>query len=264
MAQEEAVKSVKRAIAVLRAFSLEEPELGVMELSRRLGTHKSTVSRLLATLEAGGLVSRNPETGRYRLGVGLLELGGLVVVHADLRQVARPLLSQLAQQTQETVDLAVRDGNEVINIEQAVPYGRRVLNIGWVGRRTPLHASSTGKILLAFLPEEELYALLQEPLVRFTEHTVTDIQELHAQLELVRQRGYATGLEELETGLNAVAAPVHDHSGRVIAAVSMAGPSYRLSRQRILEEVAEQVTNCAERISRVLGFVPTSETDADS
>ncbi|RLC62423.1 MAG: IclR family transcriptional regulator [Chloroflexi bacterium] len=262
MSQGQVVKSVRRAVAILRSFSLGEPELSVTHLSRRLNVHKSTVSRLLSTLEAEGLVDRNPETGCYRLGVGLIELAGLVVLHRDLRQAARPLLRQLADQTQETVNLAVRDGNEVINIEQVVPRDRRVLNIGWVGRRTPLHASSTGKVLLAYLPEAELNALIQNPLPRFTEYTITDAQVLRAELALVRQRGYATGLEELENGLNAVAAPVRDHTGQVIATVSAAGPSYRFSREHIKKEAAAQVIACAEQISRALGFARTGETES--
>jgi DNA-binding IclR family transcriptional regulator len=168
--------------------------------------------------------------------------------------VALSLLRGLADETQETVNLAVRAGSEAVNIEQIAPHGRRVLNIGWVGRRTPLHASSTGKMLLAFLPEADLDALLQEPLPPFTEHTITEPQALRADLALVRKRGYATGLEELEIGLNAVAAPVRDHTGRVIATFSVAGPSYRLSKQRIEEEVAARVMECGKRISSALGF----------
>jgi IclR family acetate operon transcriptional repressor len=260
VSQGQVVKSVRRAVAILRSFSLEEPELSVTHLSRLLDVHKSTASRLLSTLEMEGLVDRNPETWRYRLGVGLIELAGLVVLHADLRWVARPLLRKLADQMHETVNLAVRDGSEAINIEQVSPYDRRVVNIGWVGRRTPLHASSTGKVLLAYLPEAELGALLQGPLTRFTEHTIADIQALRAELALVRQRGHATGLEELEVGLNAVAASVRDHTGQVIAAVSASGPSYRFSRQRIEEEAVAQVMACAEQVSRALGFARTDET----
>jgi DNA-binding IclR family transcriptional regulator len=259
MARGDEVKSVKRAVALLRCFSLDEPELGVTELGKRLGIHKSTVSRLLSTLEGEGLVNRNPETGRYRLGVGLISLAGLVMAHANLRQVAGPLLHELAEQTQETVDLAVRERNRAVNVEHIVLHRRRVLNIGWVGRSTPLHASSTGKVLLAYLPEEELDRLLVRPLRRFTEHTITDVSALRDELANVRQRGYATGLEELEIGLHALAVPVRDHSGRVIAAISVAGPSYRFTRQRMLGDVKEQATDCAMGVSQALGFRPASE-----
>jgi DNA-binding IclR family transcriptional regulator len=254
--QRHGIESVKRAIAILRCFSRSRPELGVTELSREIGVHKSTISRLLATLEPEGFVNRNPDTGRYRLGVGLLELAGLVTIHIDLRHVARPLLVQLAEQTLETVNLAVRDHNRVVNIELVPSRDRRILNIGWVGRRTPLHVASTGKVFLAHLSEAERETLIQEPLELFTEHTITDLQELREELLVAQERGFATGLEEVEIGLNAVGAPIRDHTGNVIAAVSTAGPAYRLSRERILEEVAEQVITCANRISQGLGFSP--------
>lgn len=254
MSQDRAVQSVKRAIDILRCFSREDYELGVMQLSRKLDLHKSTVSRLLYTLGTEDLVYRNPETGRYRLGVGLVELGGLVVLHADLRRVARPHLRELADESQETVNLAVRAGGEAVNVDQVTPYDRRVVNIGWVGRRTPLHSSSTGKVLLAYLSQKELDALLQDPLPRFTDHTIIDPQVLGERLALVRQKGYAVGLEELEIGLNAVAAPVHDHTGEVIAAVSIAGPTYRFSAELIEAEMAARVVACTERISRALGY----------
>jgi IclR family acetate operon transcriptional repressor len=259
--QKYSIESVKRAIAILRSFSRTKSELGVTELSRELSVHKSTVSRLLSTLESEGFVSRNPDTGRYRLGVGLLELAGLVIIHTDLRRVARPLLAQLAEQTLETVNLAVRDHNRVINIELIPSRDRRILNVGWVGRHTPLHVSSTGKVFLAHLSEIELTALLQETLERFTEHTVTDPQMLREELSIIRERGFATGFEELEIGLNAVGAPIRDHTGNVIAAVSTAGPAYRLSRDHILEKVADDVVNCALDISHALGYY--TETNKD-
>jgi DNA-binding IclR family transcriptional regulator len=147
------IKSVEKAIAILKAFTIERPELSVTELSQELILHKSTVSRLLSTLEEGNLVEQNPETGKYRLGVALIGLGALVIAHTDVREIARSLLRQLAQETQETVNLAVLDGDEVINIEQMLPETRQVKNIGWVGRRTPLHCVATGKVLLAYQPQ---------------------------------------------------------------------------------------------------------------
>ncbi len=253
MSQGQVVKSVGRAVAILRSFSLEEPELSVTLLSRRLNIHKSTVSRLLSTLESESLVDRDPETGRYRLGVGLIELASLVVLHTDLRQVARPLLRQLAEDTQETVNLAVLSGDVVINIEQMLPNKRQVKNIGWVGRRTPLHCVSTGKALLAYQPEEEIAHIIAKGLPRYTDKTITDPDQLREELMKVRRQGYAIGSEELELGLNAVAAPVRNHEGEVIAAVSVSGPSYRISLQKI-PELAELVKQTAGQVSRQLGY----------
>jgi DNA-binding IclR family transcriptional regulator len=251
---EDEVKAVRRAIAILRCFTLEESELGVSTISRRLNVHKSTVSRLLSTLELEGLVNKNPENRRYRLGMGLLGLANHIVLYTDLKQVARPLLRQLANQTQETVDLAVRDGDKVVNIEQITPSDRLILNVGWVGRSSPLHASSTGKVLLACMDKDELDDLLEGSLESFTEFTVTDPQVLRAELAQVKQIGYATGFEILEIGLNAVAAPIQDHTGQVVATCSVAGPSYRLSKQLVQNKVAGQVIECASKISRALGY----------
>jgi IclR family acetate operon transcriptional repressor len=262
--QKAGVESVKRAFSILRCFSLNRAELGVTEISRELGVHKSTVSRLLSTLESERVVIRNPESGRYRLGVGLLELSGFVTLHADLRRVARSFMNQLAQLTQETVNLAVIEGDEVVNIEHITPFGRRVMNIGWVGRRTPLHASSTGKVLMAYLPRPDLEAILQKPLVKFTEHTLVELSELQAEMGLIHEQGYATGLEELEIGLNAIAAPIRDHTGRVIAALSTAGPAYRLSKERIKEVLAPLVLDYVKQISLELGYLEESETTAES
>lgn len=257
--QKVGVESVKRAFSILRCFSIERAELGVTEISRELGVHKSTVSRLLSTLESEHAVLRNPESGKYRLGVGLLELSGFVTLHADLRRVARSFMSQLAQLTQETVNLAVIEGDEVVNIEHIAPFGRHVMNIGWVGRRTPLHASSTGKVLLAYSPATDLKAILQKPLTKFTEHTLVEFSELQAEMALIREQGYATGLEELEIGLNAIGAPIRDHTGRVIAALSTAGPAYRLSVERINDVLAPLVLDYVKQISLELGYVEENE-----
>lgn len=247
------VVSVKRAVAILRSFSLEEPELGVTELSRRLKVHKSTVSRLLYTLQEEGIVDRNAETRKFRLGVGLLGLANLVLLQNNLRQIARPILVQLSESTQETVNLAIYEDDEAINIEQVTPPQRRISSIGWVGRHTPLHASSTGKVLLAYRSEKEMNDYFHNPLTRYTENTITDAKKLHAELKKTIQRGYATGIEELEIGLTAVAAPIRNHTGQVIAALSVSGPSYRLPIIR-LEEVSQEVIESALVISLELGY----------
>lgn len=248
------VQSLRRAVAILRAFAIDTPELGVTEISNRVGLHKSTTFRLLSTLITEGLVSQNPETGRYRLGIGLIELAGRVLVHADLRRVARRHMRLLAEEVGETVNLAVLDGNESLNLEQSVPHGRLVANHGWVGRRTPAYATSTGKVLLAWLAPDNLETLLVDPLEIYTPNTITSIDTLQAELDSVRQAGYAVGHEEYEVGLNAVAAPIHNHNDQVIAALSASGPSYRLPAERF-EEVAEEVVGTAQAISAELGHV---------
>jgi DNA-binding IclR family transcriptional regulator len=246
------VQSVERAIAILNAFSPERPERGIGELSRELDLHKSTVSRLMKTLERGGLLARHPETERYRLGVGLIGLAEQVVSHLDLREVARPFLRRLAETCQETVNLAVLNGDRVVNLEQFVPPARQVKNIGRVGRRTCLHCTAAGKVLLAHLSRQERDQILPESLERFTPHTITHRHKLEEELTQTHAQGYAVAREELEKGLNVVAAPIYDYSGQVSAAVSVAGPSYRLPGD-LLPQLAALVVDTARRISEQLG-----------
>lgn len=248
------VQSLSRAIAILHAFNRETPELGVTEISKLVGLHKSTTFRLLSTLIAEGLVSQDPETGRYRLGVGMLDLAGRVQVHTEVRQAARPFMQPLAQRLGATVNIAILDRGMSFNVEQAVPIGYLVVNYGWVGRRTPLHATSTGKILLAWLPAAEMHALLGAPLERFTPNTITSRRQLDLELERVRSAGYAVGREEYEVGLNAIAAPLRDKSGGVIAALSVSGPAYRLAPESFTAAAAE-LTSAATTVSRQLGWV---------
>jgi DNA-binding IclR family transcriptional regulator len=247
------VRSVERAIAILKSFSASEPELGVGELSRRLDLPKSTVFRLLSTLESGGLVGQNPETDRYRLGVGLIGLADNVMGYASLRRMARPFLSQLASQARETVSLTVVDGREAVNVEQFVPPGRLVVRVGWVGRRMPIHAVSAGRAIIAFWPEDDVADLLHGDLPALTPNTITDKEALRARLQQVRQTGFDTAFEELEEGLSAVAAPVRDHRGCVAASVSVSGPASRLTRGWIAE-LAPLVVETADQIAREIGY----------
>jgi IclR family transcriptional regulator, acetate operon repressor len=247
------VQSLDRALEILRLLG-SEPEMRVTDLARRLEVHKSTVSRLLATLQEHGLVEQNPSTERYRLGYGLVRLAGSVVAELDLARASRPVLEQLAARCGETVNLAILQGDQVVNIDQiAAP--NLVVNVNWVGKQTPLHATSNGKILLAHLPEDERRRLLRGPLPRLTPRTITDVRTLEKQLRRAAEDGYAFTLEELELGLNAVAAPVYAADGRVLAAVSVAGPAYRVTPQR-LAELGEMTREAAAAISRRLGYIP--------
>lgn len=251
MSAETGTQSVDRAIAILKTFTHEESVLGVTEISQRNGLHKSTAHRLIAALEREGLLSQDPGTGRYRLGLSLLTLAGRVQVHEELQGIARPKLQDLAQRTRETANLSVLDGGEAIIVERVLAPGRQMLSFEWVGRRAHVHAVSTGKVLLAFLPEDEGSKLMEGPLPSFTPATLTDRAALKKELNRVRRRGYATDIEELEEGLSGVAAPVRNSSQEVIAAVAISGPSSRITGKRI-PELAQEVLTAAERISHDL------------
>ncbi len=252
------VQAVRRAIAILKAFSSDEPELGVAELSRRLDLPKSTVSRLLATLEEEGLVAQDPETGLYRLGVELMRLANNVHIYTDLRRIARPYMRSLAVDVGESVSIAVLQGHDVINLDVFVPPGHLIKRVGWAGRQMPAYATAAGRAILAFLPREERLRALEGPFKAFTPRTITDPKRLRLELQRIHAQGYATAYEELEEGLHAVSAPIFNYEGRVIASISVSGPGYRLTRARV-REIAPKVVETALRISAEMGYRPAEE-----
>ena len=254
----EGLRSVNRALRALELIA-EAGELGVTELGRRLGVHKATASRLAATLARRGLIERDPVSDRYRLGFGLIRLAGAAMAGLDLVSSARPVLEELAEQTRETVTLGVVSGDDVVSIDQ-VSGTRSIVSVSWVGKRTPLHATSTGKILLAGMSDAELDRRLARGLERATPRTVTDPAELRSQLEEARRRGWAQTLEELEEGLNAVAAPVRQADGEVVGALSVSGPAFRM-RPVDLPRLGRLTALAAEQVSRRLGHqAPTSRS----
>jgi IclR family transcriptional regulator, acetate operon repressor len=252
------VQSVGRAIRILELVADHPGELGVSELGRRLGVHKATASRLVSTLAGRGLLERDPDTDKYRPGFGLVRLATTAVADLDLVRTARPVMQRLAEETQETVNLAVLDGREVVNIDQ-VAGSHAVVNVNWVGKRTPLHCTSNGKILLAHLPPADRDRILAGPLEVRTPRTIGDQDVLRTQLRQARRQGYAYTVEELEVGLNAVAAPVRGPGGSAVAAVSVAGPAYRVTTARI-PELAGIVIRAGTEISRRMGHAERRES----
>ncbi|WP_416985710.1 IclR family transcriptional regulator [Streptomyces sp. T028] len=249
---ESPVQSVDRAASILELLGRHE-EAGVTDMAAELGVHKSTASRLATALEMRGLIEQTEERGKYRLGLGLIRLAGAATVRLNLSQQSRPVCELLAGRVAETINLAILDRDAAINIDQVLGPSA-VTTHNWLGRRTPLHATSSGKILLAHLPEHELMNRFTEPLQSYTSRTVTDPGTLRAQLKVARADGCAYTVEELEPGLNAVAAPVFTFNGQVVAAVSASGPSFRLTEQR-LPEVGAAVRAAAAEISGRLGHL---------
>ena len=244
------VQSVDRALRILEILA-RSGESGVTDVAAALGVHKSTAFRLVATLEQHGLVEQVEGRGKYRLGVGLLRLAGATSARLDVVQEARPLCKQLAAATGETVNLATLSGNSALYLDQvAGPSALQSHN--WVGQHIPLHATSNGKVLLAWLPPEELTDLLGR-LPAFTDVTITSKAALKRELEVVRSQGYALAVDELEIGLTALAAPVRNAHGDVICSISLSGPTFRLRQERF-EEVTPLLVAAAEELSHRLGW----------
>ena len=246
------IQAIERAVAILNAFSMETPELGVTELAERVGLHKSTVHRFMVNLDAAGLVERNARTGRYRLGLHIFELGGLVMQQMNLWDEALPFLESLVRDTGETGHLAVLDGGEAIYIERVE--ARRALRVpSAIGRGYPAHATNLGKVLLADLPPERVAEIVAERgLASFTRNTITDPDELNAELERIRERGFAIDDEEYDEGLRCIGAGVRDHSGHVVSALGIGGPVTRVTPARV-DELGELVMAAARGLSRRLG-----------
>lgn len=242
------LQSVDRALETLELLA-EHGESGVTEVADLLGVHKSTASRLLAALEARRMVEQGGERGRYRLGGGVLALAGAVAGQMDLVRAARGVCEALAEQVGETVNVAIADGGDVVNVDQARG-GSALSTQNWVGERTPAHATSSGKVLLAFgaLPHPSG----RGPLARFTDRTITDRRALATELDAVVERGHAVADGELEVGLLAIAAPVRDAGGAVVAAISASGPAYRLEERRA--QVATDLVAAADEVSQRLGW----------
>ncbi|HWG15980.1 MAG TPA: IclR family transcriptional regulator [Streptosporangiaceae bacterium] len=244
------IRSVDRAISVLELLA-EHGRAGITEIADELGVHKSTASRLVSVLENRGLVEQLGERGKYALGFGITRLAAAGTRRLDLTKLSQPVCEELAQRLGETVNVAVLHDRAVVNISQGFgPSAMAVQN--WVGRRTPLHATSSGRVLLAHVDETDVERLLDRPLRRFTPHTTTSLTVLAGELERIRRDGYATSFEQLELGLHAVAVPVFDPRGEVIAAISASGPSYRLSRRRA-EEIVPELAAAAAEMSAQLG-----------
>ncbi|MBP1884679.1 MULTISPECIES: IclR family transcriptional regulator [Sinorhizobium] len=246
------LSSVTTAIRLLKAFSEDEAEIGVSALAQRLKVAKSTVHRLAVTLVTEGLLEQNPQTERYRLGVGLFALGTLVRRRMDLSNEARPYLFDLRKLTGETIILGVPSDGEVMHVYDLESPQALAMKSD-LGARKPAHCSAVGRAIFAFAPEQAIERLLAGPLQRRTAKTVTDPARLREMLAETRQRGFAIEDEESEPGIRGIAAPVRDSTGAVVGAVGIAGPLQRLSLEA-LEGYSPALLEAVAAISSRLGY----------
>jgi len=249
VARDVSVRSVERAIAILDLLAQGGLQTGA-ELARGLGVHRSTALRLLGTLERHALVERDSSTARYRLGRRLPQLASVVTGAFDLRYLARPICERLAAASGETATFELLIDDDIVPIEEASA-SNSVVTVSWLGRRYPVHCTASGKAFLAFGPAAIRERLLARPLEKITPRTVTDSAKLTAQLEDARRSGVARTHEELEMGLDAIAAPVFGPDGEVVAALDVSGPSHRLRERNNLDRLTLEA---AAELSRKLGY----------
>ncbi len=243
---------MRRAISLLNAFGSAQRELGVSELGRIIDLHKTTVYRLLVTLEGEGLVQHNPATDKYRLGAALIPLGQLAVDSIDITGQALPHMRALAAETSEAVNLEIWDGGRTMVVANV--QGRHFAPmIARTGSHLPAHGSSGGKLMLAFLPSSEVEKVIAHGLKRYTENTLTDSVRLREELENIRATRISFDRQEIDVGVCCVSAPIFDHSGAIAGALTMAGPAQRIQP---LEDQAlvPLIRKTARTISRELGY----------
>jgi DNA-binding IclR family transcriptional regulator len=248
------IQSVSHALDLLEQFHDEVDELGVTELSKRLKLHKNNVFRLLATLESRGYIEQNKVTENYRLGLKTLELGQTFVRQMGLLRQSRPVLEALVRECNETSYVAILKDFHIIYLD-VVETDLTVRVVPRVGSRLPAYCTAAGKVQIAYMSEEDLEQYLPTKDIKaMTPNTIIDRDQLKKQLRRVVEDGYAIDDEELDVGVRCVSAPIRDYTRRIIGAVSISGPSMRLSLERIDKELVPLAKRAAEEISAKLGF----------
>ncbi len=253
--KEYVIQSVIHAIDLLEAFKGDNDELGVTELSKKLGLHKNNVFRLLATLELRGYIEQDKQTGNYKLGVKVLELGQQFVKHLGLLRQAHPVMRDLLAKCNENIYISVLRGNSCVYID-GLEANQVVKVTSRIGNRLPLHATASGKVLVSNEPEEELIKYFpQEELKRFTDNTITSREKLFQLIREAQKNGYGLDMEELDLGVRCVAAPIKDYTRKIVGAISISAPSLRMDDEKIKTFFIPLVIDAAKEISHRLGYL---------
>ncbi|CAG0969326.1 HTH-type transcriptional regulator XynR [Anaerolineales bacterium] len=246
------VRAVERALQILECFDNEHAERGISEIAQAVELHKATAHRIVTTLVNYGYLERAEDGQKYRLGLELTNLGFKVIHRMDLRREAIPYMKQLVEQWDETCDLSVFDRGSILYIE--VVRGSRALTVAAaVGQRLPIHCTASGKLFLTHLPPEEQNSILSKPLASYTASTVTSPDEIRKEMEVIRNQGYAIDKEGFEVGVCAVAAPIYNRRGNVIAVIGSPSPTSRMTPERT-GEMAKSFKEAAQAISHRMGY----------
>jgi len=244
---------IDRAAQILDCFGFDHQELSVSEIGAKTGLHRSTAHRILMALEYNDLIKQNLDTGKYHLGIKLFTLGHQAVSQLNLREICRPFLTRIMNETKETVHLAVLDEDQVLYLDKVEgPHALRMPSR--VGRRIPTYCTSLGKAMLSCLDDQEVKNIFRDQVLRpCTANTIKTLNQLLADLRMIRKRGYSIDNEEIEIGLRCVGAPIRDYTGAMVGAISVAAPSARLSAPKI-HNIGKLVVTTAEEISIKLGY----------
>jgi IclR family KDG regulon transcriptional repressor len=249
----EKLKSVVKALQILEAFTIDAPELSVADLEEKLSIPKVSIYRFLRILTKRGFVRQDLSSRKYSLGIKVFELGSIVLRNFELRKAAFPLIDDLSKASGETVHLGVLDGLQVVSIEGVESDQSLRISVP-IGKRVCLHSTGIGKAILAFLPENELDAIIKNvTLPAFTANTIVDREALVREIQEIRISGYSVDNEENELGIRCVAAPLFDADARVVASISISGPAFRIPTERI-PELANMVIIAADSVSKALGY----------
>ena len=247
------IKVLDKTFSILDILLQHGSTMHMTEIAEKLGFYPSTVHRILDTLKHWGYVEQDSHTQKYQLGLKALELGMAKLHQMDLAREATPYLKELVSKCNETVHLGVLEGGEVLYLAKEES-SQTIRMISYVGKRAPLHCTSLGKVLLAYLSVEERKKILgEEVLPRLTENTITDKMELEQELDKVREQGFALDREENEKNVRCIAAPIRNHQGRVIAALSISSPTFRLDKN-VQNNLKEAIIETSEKISKRLGY----------
>jgi len=252
---------IDRAAQILDSFGFDHQELSVSEIGAKTGLHRSTAHRILMALEYNDLIKQNPDTGKYHLGIKLFKLGHQAVSQLNLREICRPFLMRLMNETQETVHLAVLDDDQVLYLDKVEgPHALRMPSR--VGRHIPTYCTSLGKAMLSCLDDQEVKNIFRSRVLRpYTVNTVKTLDRLLTELRVIHRRGYSVDNEEIEIGLRCVGAPIKDHTGAMVGAISTAAPSARLAAQKI-PGIGKLVMAVAAEISDQLGYEKPTKAKA--
>lgn len=247
------VQSVDRALSILEVLSDYSEGLGVTDISDKIGLHKSTVYRLLSTLIHKGYVTQDAKSNKYRITLKLFELGNKRIEDMDLLSASKPYSEELMKSTNEVVHLVIREDNDIIYIDK-VEADNTIRMASKIGKRSPMYCTSVGKAILAQLSDEEVEEVWNNSKIeKLTEFTITDFGRMKKELEMVRQKGYAVDDEENEIGVRCIGAPVFNRFGEVEGAISISGPTIRVTED-IVEKFAKRVVKYANLISKELGY----------